>query len=139
MIGAFIGNAIGDRNRLTDVVVEAVGSSTGAATVSGIGSSTASSVGSSAGSATVTSVGAGVIASVGSSAGVATVTAVGKPFFAAVGTAAGSSDVTGVAIILPFTSRNVLQDPVDCVLAGQQREFRKGSANFGALRRIFRE
>lgn len=40
---------------------------------------------------------------------------------------------------MTITSRAVLQDPVDCVLAGQQREFKGARAHFGALRRIFRE
>lgn len=139
MIGAFIGNPIGAPNRLSDVIVEIVGTSSGTSTVSGVGRSTASSVGSSTGTATVTSVGAGVIGVVGSSAGAATVAAFGQPIFAAVGTAFGSSVVTGIAIILPITSRNVLQDPVDCVMAGNQRKFKTGRAHFGALRGIFRE
>lgn len=139
MIGAFIGNAIGAPNRLSDVIVEIVGSAAGTSTVSGVGRSTASSVGSSSGDATAAAVGAGVFGSVGSSIGVATVSATARPIFHAIGTAAGSSVVSGIAIILPITSRNVLQNPVDCVMAGNQREFKKGRAPFGALRGIFCE
>lgn len=39
-----------------------------------------------------------------------------------------------------ISSRNeTLQDPVNCVMAGDQREFRRGRASFNALRGIFRE
>lgn len=139
MIGAFIGNAIGAPDRLSDVISTAVGLATGTSTVSGVGRSTASSVGTSAGSATVTSVGAAVTPSIGSISGVATVLGIGRPIFSAVGTSYGSSVVTGIAIILPITSRNVLQDPVDCVLAGQQIEFRKGRASMAGVRHAFNE
>lgn len=37
------------------------------------------------------------------------------------------------------TSTERLQNPVDCVLAGQQREFKTGRAHFGALKGIFNE
>lgn len=139
MIGAFIGHPIGGADRITNVVYASVGSAAGLATATGVGASTASSAGTSAGAATVAATGAGVLSAAGSAAGTATVAGVGQPFFTAVGTAVGVATVTGVSIILPFTSRRVLQDPVDCVIAGQQNEFRKARANFGALRGIFRE
>jgi hypothetical protein len=42
-------------------------------------------------------------------------------------------------LLVKMTSTANLQLPVDCVLAGQQREFKPGRAHLAALRGIFRE
>lgn len=139
MIGGFIGHPIGGTDDLSTVIVEVVGSATGVAAVAGIGASTASAAGASSGVATGSGVGAGVKGSAGSAAGAATATGVAKTFFAATGLSQGSSIVIGVSIILPITSRAVLEDPVDYVLAGQQYQIRNGRFNERTLRGIFRE
>lgn len=38
-----------------------------------------------------------------------------------------------------ITSSTILQQPVDCVMAGNQKEFKGGRAHLGALRGIFNE
>lgn len=75
---------------------DGVGSSSGSATVSGVGKSLNSQAGSASGSATVTGVGSSLFKSVGSSDGVATVEGVGSAAIPAIGSSDGIATVTGV-------------------------------------------
>lgn len=75
---------------------DGAGSSAGAATVTGVGSSLADAAGSSAGAATVAGVGASFADAVGTAAGSSTAAAVGLNAQDGDGSAAGSSTVTGV-------------------------------------------
>lgn len=76
-------------------VFETVGSSSGSATVTGVGAAVAASVGSSSGSATATGIGAAIGAAAGSANAVGTVTGVSGAIVGTVGTASGSSSVVG--------------------------------------------
>jgi hypothetical protein len=74
----------------------AAGSSSGTATVSGVGASINAQAGSSAGSAAVSGVGASTNAQAGSSFGTATVSGVGASIHEAAGASAGTATVSGV-------------------------------------------
>lgn len=80
-------------------VAEAVASSAGVATVTGVGAATATADGASAGVATVNGVGVAIAAGVGSSAGVATVDGISPTFviIEADGLAVGQATVFGVS------------------------------------------
>lgn len=45
----------------------------------------------------------------------------------------------GARLVVTMTSLDNIELPVDCVMAGNQREFKPGRAHFAALRGIFRE
>jgi hypothetical protein len=45
----------------------------------------------------------------------------------------------GARLLVTVTSTDNLEMPVDCVMAGNQREFKPGRAHLAALRGIFRE
>lgn len=79
----------------TSTIVEAEGSSSGGATVTGVGAAIGASVGSSAGAATVNGVAAAVATSVGASAGVASVSGFGGGIVESVGSSSGSATVLG--------------------------------------------
>jgi hypothetical protein len=81
---------------LKEVVSGSVASSSGSASVSGIGASYAGGVGNVSGVAAVSGVGAAQAASAGSSSGVAATTGAGAASASAVGTSAGSATVSGV-------------------------------------------
>lgn len=78
---------------------DAASASTGAATAAAVGASTAASVATAAGAATATGVGASTADAVGNSQGAATITAVGAAISGAVGSAAGAagSGATGAS------------------------------------------
>lgn len=120
-------------------IATTVGSSAGVATVSGVAVGIFAAVGSSDGAASVTGVGAGVIAAAGASAGVASVSGVGSGYLVTVGTAAGAATVEGRTELRQIISTNMLQKPVNCVLAGQQVSFKTGRAAGKALRHAFGE
>ena len=90
----------------------ATGAAAGVAVVNGIGAVPGIGIGSSAGSSTLT----GLSASTGSSAGVGTLEAI----MAATGAAAGKATLfgAGISVTQIITSRDILQNPVDFVLAG---------------------
>lgn len=122
MIGAFIGNPIGGAlSESARGVNEIVGTSAGLATAAAVGANPISpAVASASGIATASASSASTNSSAWFAAGVAT----GEAF----------------AANQPTTSRHILTDPVDCVLAGQQNmPFKQGRAPFNALRGIFRE
>lgn len=120
-------------------IVVGVLSSSGAATDSSTGISRATATFSSAGVGSSSLVGAGVIGSALSSSGTATASFDGKSFSVAALSASGVAAVSIAADLHQVISRSMLQDPVDCVLAGEQTEFKKGFAPFNALRGIFNE
>ena len=73
-----------------------VGSSSGIATATGVGASTAASVGSSSGLAAASGIGASIAAAVGSSAGIASASGVGSSSTGSSGSASGISAASGV-------------------------------------------
>lgn len=120
-------------------ILTAAGTSAGIAAAAGVGVALITAVGTTAGSASVTGAGAGVISAAGSSAGAATVSGSASAFYVAVGTAAGSSDAEGVTELRQIVSTAMLQNPVNCVLAGMQVSFKTGRAQGRAMRHAFGE
>lgn len=116
-----------------------VATAAGVATVSGVGRAVAIATGTTAGVATVTGVGRAIKTATFSIAGAATTAGVGATLRPAAGVSAGVATVTGVAIRRQVISTNMLQKPVNCVLAGEQITFKGGRARGRQLTHAFGE
>ncbi len=124
---------------ISSPIATTVGSAAGTSSALAVGVAIIAAVGTTGGTATVNGIISGLITGIGAAAGSASGDAVGSGFRVAIGAAAGSSDVHGIAELRQVTSTNILQKPVDCVMAGDQKEFKSGRAHRRALRGIFRE
>lgn len=128
-------------------VVSGVLTATGAASQSVAITPIATGAVSSAGVGSASFVGAGVISGSMSVSGAGAFTPVTTAFNVASFSMPGSAAVSFGTELRQIISRNMLQDPVDCVLAGQQDgeegksklDPRRGFMSYRALRGIFRE
>lgn len=116
-----------------------VGVAAGDATTVAVGVAVFASVGSTEGAAGVSGVGVSVKAFVGVATGAAEGSTPGVGVKLIVGVASGVAEVSGIADRRHYTSNQVLNLPVDCVLAGQQVSFKNGRAAGRALRHAFGE
>lgn len=80
------------------------GTSTGSATVSGVGASTAASSGSSSGTASVSAVGASLVSATGTTSGTSSASGVGASAVSSSGSSVGSSTVTAIGNSLATSS-----------------------------------
>lgn len=123
---------------LSTPIARAAGSAAGIGAAAAVGIGIIAAAGQTDGSASVTAVGVGIIAAVGSTSGVATDTGIGSGYLVTVGIATGSSSAQGAAELKQIISTNMLQKPVDVVLAGQQTEY-PGRLSRAAARHAFNE
>ncbi len=132
-------SSLGQRRQffLSFTIKTMVGVCAGEAAVTGALNTINTMVGSTAGAATVNGILRVIVPMAGASAGSASVSGSLGIVNAMIGVAAGAATVEGVPANI--TSRQVLRDPVDCVLAGQQVSYRPGRAMGRALRRAFNE
>lgn len=111
----------------------------GAATEAGTGGSIATATLASAGVGDLSGNGAGVISGTLSASGVGALTLGASAFYVTALTAAGAAASSFVTERKQITSTNILQRPVDCVLAGQQTEFKRGRLSSTAMTHAFGE
>lgn len=120
-------------------IIPGVLTAAGAATESAAGVPVGVATNTSSGVGTASFVGSGILTGVLSSSGLASSSLVGVGVGQGVFSSSGIGSAQFGTEFRQIISRNILQNPVDCVLAGQQEEFKKGRASIAVLKRIFRE
>lgn len=111
----------------------------GVAAEAGAGGSIATSTFAMAGVGADGIVGAGVKSGAFSMAGVASDSLAASAFYVTTLVASGVASISFATELRQITSTNIIQKPVNCVLAGQQTSIRPGRIRGGALRHAFGE
>lgn len=120
-------------------IVSATLSSAGAATETGAGGSTASTTNTASGVGTASFNGAGILTGALSSTGTGALSGSGGAYYVITLNAAGSSTSSFGTELRQIVSRRMLQDPVNCVLAGDQERLKGAKISGKLLKGIFRE